>query len=238
MLQRLTGAESIRQLPTLKLFKIRMDLEMEGDTKALASEGASPPAGGVLDVGRLRRARHRRDPRHSGRHAGDRASPTPPPRSGWGWTSRRCSSTWRGCASAASAPRGRDPLPPPRGLLRERDGRLEGAAGADHGARPADGVLPRDLPLLPAPHLRGLALLGLHDGPRPLQGGVRRDPRPRSPSRPASRSAPRCTPRRSSRRSACSTSPTTTSGGKRSTPEMGVPDRLVASTRAGAFERA
>ncbi len=39
VLQRLTGAESIRQLPTLKLFKIRMDLEMEGDTRALASEG-------------------------------------------------------------------------------------------------------------------------------------------------------------------------------------------------------
>ena len=36
----LTGAESIRQLPTLKLFKIRMDLEMEGDTEALASAGA------------------------------------------------------------------------------------------------------------------------------------------------------------------------------------------------------
>ncbi len=31
------GAESIRQLPTLKLFKIRMDLEMEGGTEALAS---------------------------------------------------------------------------------------------------------------------------------------------------------------------------------------------------------
>ncbi|HEX5309479.1 MAG TPA: Lrp/AsnC family transcriptional regulator [Solirubrobacteraceae bacterium] len=31
------GAESLRQLPTLKLFKIRMDLEMEGDTSALAS---------------------------------------------------------------------------------------------------------------------------------------------------------------------------------------------------------
>jgi siroheme decarboxylase len=39
VLQRLTGAESIRQLPTLKLFKIRMDLEMEGGTKALTSEG-------------------------------------------------------------------------------------------------------------------------------------------------------------------------------------------------------
>jgi DNA-binding Lrp family transcriptional regulator len=40
VLAELTGAESIRQLPTLKLFKIRMDLEMEGDTKALASAGA------------------------------------------------------------------------------------------------------------------------------------------------------------------------------------------------------
>jgi DNA-binding Lrp family transcriptional regulator len=45
VIQRLTGAESIRQLPTLQLFKIRMDLEMEGDTKALASAGeASAPA--------------------------------------------------------------------------------------------------------------------------------------------------------------------------------------------------
>jgi DNA-binding Lrp family transcriptional regulator len=34
-----TGAESIRQLPTLKLFKIRMDLEMEGGTDALSSAG-------------------------------------------------------------------------------------------------------------------------------------------------------------------------------------------------------
>jgi siroheme decarboxylase len=39
VLQELTGAESIRQLPTLKLFKIRMDLEMEGGTDALASAG-------------------------------------------------------------------------------------------------------------------------------------------------------------------------------------------------------
>jgi siroheme decarboxylase len=34
-----TGAESIRQLPTLKLFKIRMDLEMEAGTDALATAG-------------------------------------------------------------------------------------------------------------------------------------------------------------------------------------------------------
>ncbi len=48
VLQRLTGAVSIRQLPTLKLFKIRMDLEMEGDTKALASEG-TPQQEAVLE---------------------------------------------------------------------------------------------------------------------------------------------------------------------------------------------
>ncbi|HET9102902.1 MAG TPA: AsnC family transcriptional regulator [Solirubrobacteraceae bacterium] len=36
VLAREAGAESVRQLPTLKLFKIRMDLEMEGGTDALA----------------------------------------------------------------------------------------------------------------------------------------------------------------------------------------------------------
>jgi siroheme decarboxylase len=49
VLQRLTAAESVRQLPTLRLFKIRMDLEMEKGTDALsaaaeASELAEPEA--------------------------------------------------------------------------------------------------------------------------------------------------------------------------------------------------
>src|SRR4051812_47911298 len=39
VLQELTGAESIRELPTLKLFKIRMDLEMEQGTDALSAAG-------------------------------------------------------------------------------------------------------------------------------------------------------------------------------------------------------
>jgi siroheme decarboxylase len=44
LLQRLTGAESIRQLPTLRLFKINMNLEMERGTEALAAPiDASPP---------------------------------------------------------------------------------------------------------------------------------------------------------------------------------------------------
>jgi DNA-binding Lrp family transcriptional regulator len=41
LLKELTGAESVRQLPTLKLFKIRMDLEMQGDTQALSTEGVA-----------------------------------------------------------------------------------------------------------------------------------------------------------------------------------------------------
>ena len=41
LLQEMTGAESIRQLPTLKLFKIRMDLEMSGDTDTLSKRGVA-----------------------------------------------------------------------------------------------------------------------------------------------------------------------------------------------------
>ena len=37
------GAESMRQLPTLTLFKINMDLEMEGGTKELARAGVAVP---------------------------------------------------------------------------------------------------------------------------------------------------------------------------------------------------
>jgi len=45
VLAQLAGAESVRQLPTLKLFKIRMDLEMEAGTEALAQAAeAAPPA--------------------------------------------------------------------------------------------------------------------------------------------------------------------------------------------------
>jgi len=39
VLKEQTGAASMRQLPTIRLFKIRMDLEMQGGTEALASAG-------------------------------------------------------------------------------------------------------------------------------------------------------------------------------------------------------
>jgi siroheme decarboxylase len=61
VLQRLTGAESVRQLPTLRLFKIRMDLEMEGGTDALSAAGVAedpkepdPIELSELDVGVIR----------------------------------------------------------------------------------------------------------------------------------------------------------------------------------------
>jgi DNA-binding Lrp family transcriptional regulator len=41
VLKGLTGAESVRKLPTLRLFKIRMDLEMEKGTDALAAAAES-----------------------------------------------------------------------------------------------------------------------------------------------------------------------------------------------------
>jgi DNA-binding Lrp family transcriptional regulator len=49
VLAREAGAESVRQLPTLKLFKIRMDLEMEGGTETLAK--AAVQAAAPADIG-------------------------------------------------------------------------------------------------------------------------------------------------------------------------------------------
>jgi DNA-binding Lrp family transcriptional regulator len=49
VLQELTGAESIRQLPTLELFKIRMDLEMS-DGKSLNTQGEIQEAAPSLRV--------------------------------------------------------------------------------------------------------------------------------------------------------------------------------------------
>jgi DNA-binding Lrp family transcriptional regulator len=43
VLQRLTGAESMRQLPTLTLFKINMNLEMEGGIEDLAATAEAEP---------------------------------------------------------------------------------------------------------------------------------------------------------------------------------------------------
>ena len=132
--------------------------------------------------------------------------------------SRRCWSGSSRCKRARRpAPRRGDPLPPPRRLLRQRHGRLGRPRGRDPRDRQADGRVPRHLALLPAADLRRLALLGLHDGPRALEGGVRRDPRLDRGDDRHRASARRSTRAPSSRRSGCSTSPTRSRAGKRST---------------------
>ena len=83
---------------------------------------------------------------------------------------------------------------------------------------PRMAAVPRHLALLPAADLRGLALLGLHDGPRAARRRSATRSSTRSPRTPGSRTAARSTRRPSSRRSACSTSPARTRSGKRSTP--------------------
>ena len=125
----------------------------------------------------LRRARHGGHPRDAGRPA-DRGRALRGGRRRARHERRRAGrAPARDGRPRHPAPGRRDPLPPPRRLQRQRHGRVAGPRRAHRRRRAADGRLPRDLALLPAPDLRRLAVLDLHDGPRALQGGVRRDPR-------------------------------------------------------------
>ena len=166
-------APSIRQLPTLKLFKIRMDLEMEGGTDALKTAGEAVEP---MELDPIELSDEDIDG-HQG-HAGPDGGALRRLRAGGGEARRagRATCCAAGVAAGArrAAPRGRDPLPPPRGLLGQRHGRVGRAGRRDPRHRPPDGRVPRHQPLLPAPDVRRLAVLRLHDGPRPLEGGVRR----------------------------------------------------------------
>ena len=126
----------------------------------------------------LRRHRHRGDQGAPGADGGRR----PPVRRGRrrGRDEHRGASwpTWRGCVERKILRRVAAILFHRRagfsangmGVWRVPDEKVLETRGADGGG-------PRRLPLLRAPDLRGLAVLGLHHGPRPLEGGVRRDPR-------------------------------------------------------------
>ncbi len=175
VLQELTGAESIRQLPTLKLFKINMNLEMEKGTDALSAvaDAATPreldrQPYDDFDIAVIRALQ---GPMEAVERPYDAAAAEV------GVPIDDFLAHLEGMVERKIAPSRRGhPLPPPRRLLGERDGRLEGAGRADPRGRHADGVGARNLPLLRAADVRGLAVLGVHDGPRPLEGGVRRGP--------------------------------------------------------------
>ena len=152
VLAREAGAESVRQLPTLRLFKIRMDLEMEGDTDALVERRRGQGADRARAPA-LRRARHRRDPRAAGRHAGRRGTVRAAAAELGHEPGAAARPPRRHAGARHPAPRRRDPVSPPRRLLRQRHGRVEGARRADLRDRLSHGRGARHLPLLPAPHL-------------------------------------------------------------------------------------
>ncbi len=121
-----TGAESMRELPTLTLFKINMNLEMEGGTEALASTvEAAPPREleaqpyderdeAVIKAlqGPMEATERPYDAAASELGMSTEAPARPPGRDG---------------RPQDPPPRRGDPLPPSRRLLGQRDGRLAGA---------------------------------------------------------------------------------------------------------------
>ena len=171
-----TGAHSIRQLPTLKLFKIRMDLEMEKGTDALQTAGEAvepreldPIELSEEDIATIRATQGK----------------MPVVSEPYAPAAERLGVSQEEVLRRLESLRERNALRRVAAILfHRRAGFSANGMGVwavpderDPRDRPADGRLPRHLALLPAPDLRRLALLRLHDGPRPLEGGVRRDPR-------------------------------------------------------------
>jgi DNA-binding Lrp family transcriptional regulator len=165
-LMRETGAESMRQLPTLTLFKINMNLEMEKGTDALASAVEAAPPRELekqpYDEDDVATIRALQGPMAAVERPYDEAAAE------LGISTDELLERLRGMVD--------------RKLLRRVAAilyhRRAGFSANGMGVwKVPEGRLPRHLSLLPAPHLRGLALQRLHDGARALEGGVRRDPR-------------------------------------------------------------
>ena len=195
-----TGAESIRQLPTLKLFKIRMDLEMEAGTDALktAGEAVEPMELDPIDLSDEDIAVIKAT---QGPMAVRSDAYVP--------AAERSASRVDEVLARLESLRERGGLRRVAAILYHRRAGFSangmGVWAVPDGeildTRPPDGRVPRDLALLPAPDLPRLAVLGVHDGPRALEGGVRRGPGRDRRLRPGSASARRCTRAPSSRRS-------------------------------------
>ena len=185
VLQRLTGAESIRQLPTLQLFKINMNLEMEGGTEELSKAvDAAPPRElerqpyDETDVAVIRALQGPMEV--TDRPYDDAAAEVEMSTHDFldhlrGMVDRKILRRVAAILYHRRAGFSANGM----GVWRVPEGKI-----MDVGARMA--AVRGHLALLPAPDLRGLALQRLHHGPRALQGGVRRGPgRDRRRARPA-----------------------------------------------------
>ena len=175
VLQELTGAESIRQLPTLKLFKINMNLEMEKGTDALAAvaDAATPrelerQPYDDFDIAVIRALQGPMEAierpydaaaAEVGRSVDDFLAHLE------GMVERKL---LRRVAAilyhrrAGFSANGMGVWKVPDGEILEVGAQMASVRGISH--------------CYERPDVRGLALLGLHDGPRALEGGVRRDP--------------------------------------------------------------
>ncbi len=124
VLQRLTGAESVRELPTLKLFKIRMDLEMAKGTDALST------AGEAVEPLELEPIELSEDDIATIRATQGKMQVVSEP---YAAAAERLGTTQADVLAAPRVaqgarrppPRRGDPLPPPRRLLGQRHGRVE-----------------------------------------------------------------------------------------------------------------
>ena len=218
----LTGAEWIRQLPTLRLFKISMDLEMEGGHRG--ARGARPrPSRRRARRDELSRIRRRVDPRDPGADGGGRRSRTRRPPRELGMD--RAAAARAAGVDAASARLLRRVAAI---LFHRRAGFSANGMGvwkvpedriAELGA--AHGRVPRHLALLPAARPTPTGPTASSRWRRALEGGVRRRPRLDRRGRPASRTERRSTRRPRSRRSACTTSRTITRLGSASSESAG-----------------
>ena len=177
VLMRETGAESMRELPTLTLFKINMNLEMEKGTEALAAAAveAAPPReldAQPYDEDDIALIKALQGPMAAVERPYDEAAAE------LGISTEELLERLRSMVDRKILRRVAAILYHRRaGFSANGMGVWKVPDERDHGDRRPHGLLPRHLPLLPAADLRGLALQRLHDGPRPLQGGVRRGPR-------------------------------------------------------------
>ena len=178
VLKELTGAESIRKLPTLTMFKINMNLEMEGGTAQLAApvEAVEPrPRDPVpfddFDVAVIRALQGPMDVRPDA---------YAPAAAQLGVPVERMLAHLEGMIERKLLRR------VAAILFHRRAGFSANGMGVwkvpeDQIAEigPADGGRARRVALLPAPDLPRLAVQRLHDGARALEGGVRCGPRRR-----------------------------------------------------------
>ena len=229
-----TGASSMRELPTLTLFKINMNLEMEKGHRCAGRGGRGCPAARARRPA-LRRDRRRGDPGPAGSDGGGRA----PLRRGGGRArdlNRRAARQPRGHGRPQDpTPGRRDPLPPPRRLLRKRDGRLEGPRGRDH-ARSARGWPPSagisHCYQRPTYEDWPYSVFTMAHGRSKEECDAILDLDRRPSARWVPTTAPPFTPRPSTRRSASTTSPTITPPGRRRTPKL--PGSGTASIGSGS----